>query len=181
MGYAGKEHEGVSRRAWLAAAGSTIVAGSLAATAQTVGAARWSETPLSPVESLATAFRNLTAALSSGDLDSFYGFMHPRFLMVDEDSPWRLDLPGFKDHIRFHISGVWESFAWVPRDVKVRAVGATGVVAGNATFRGKPRDAGFRLRHLLFSQGWIREADGWRMLLWHQAPVVGLTNEGSPE
>lgn len=172
--------EGLSRRAWLAAAGSMIVAGSGVAAAQGGGSARRVASGAPTVESLETAFRELTAALNRVDLDAFYGAMHPKLVMIDEDSPWRLDLAGFRDHIGFHGGGVWESFGWIPRDVKFRVFGSTGVTAGGATFRGKPKDAGFRLRHLLFTQGWVREGGGWKLLTWHQAPVVGLVASGSP-
>jgi hypothetical protein len=176
----GMSDEGLRRRAWLVAAGSAMAAGPSAATAHSGRPQR--RPPAGPTEAdaLAAAFGDLTAALNRGDLPAFYDLMHPQMLMIDEDSPWRLDLQGFKDHISFHGGGVWESFAWMPRDIRVRAVGTTGVVAGGATFRGKPKDAGFRLRHLLFSQGWVRDQSVWRMVLWHQAPIVGLVTDGVP-
>ncbi len=112
---------------------------------------------------LASAFAALTAALNRGDLAAFYAATHPRMMMIDEDSPWRFDLEGFKDHIRFHGGGVWESFAWQPHDVNVRVLGATGVVAGGATFRGKTQNAVFRLRHCCSRTGGCeteRDGDG---------------------
>lgn len=132
-------------------------------------------------QSLRAAFDAMVKALAEGQLEAFYGAMHPRFLMVDEDSPWRMDKAQFQDHISFHAGGVWEGFGWIPIDTRVRAFDATGAVMGTATFRGKPKDAGFRLRHLMYSQAWTRGADGaWKMLLWHQSPIVGHVTDGSP-
>jgi hypothetical protein len=168
-----------TRRQWLAGAALAAPCALFAAT-PVLAAATESRKVSGGTDSLQVAFQEVTAALNRGDLDAFYGFMHPKLLMIDEDSPWRLDLAGFKDHISFHGGGVWESFGWIPRDPQFRVVGETGVVAGGATFRGKPKDAGYRLRHLLYSQGWIRDAGVWRMVLWHQAPIVGLVTDGSP-
>jgi hypothetical protein len=129
---------------------------------------------------LRATFDGMVVALNSGQIDAFYALLHPKLLMIDEDSPWRLDLAGFQDHLGFHGGNLWESFAWKPSDVRVQVAGATGVIAGSATFRGKPKDSGYRLRPLLFSQGWIRDGADWRMVLWHQSPVIGHVTRGSP-
>lgn len=127
------------------------------------------------------AFGALVKALADGDLDGFYGAMHSQFVMIDEDSPFRMDKAQFRDHIGFHAGGVWEGFGWLPVSEQVRAFGRTGIVMGSATFRGKPKDAGFRLRHLMYAQTWTRGDDGcWQLLLWHQSPVVGHVLDGSP-
>jgi hypothetical protein len=47
-------------------------------------------------------------------------------------------------------------------------------------FRGKPKDAGFRLRPLLFTQAWVQLPTGWRLLNWHQSPSVGHVLQASP-
>jgi ketosteroid isomerase-like protein len=171
-------HVIASRRQWLTGVAAGLSAALLAAPEAVAATAAGSKA--SSQQSLEAAFLDVTAALNRGDLEAFYGFMHPKLLMIDEDAPWRLDLAGFKDHISFHGGGVWESFGWIPRDPRFHVSGNSGVVAGGATFRGKPKDAGYRLRHLLYSQGWIREAGAWRMVLWHQAPIVGLVTDGSP-
>lgn len=129
---------------------------------------------------LAAAFGGLVQSLQKGDLPGFYGVMHERFVMIDEDSPWRMSKQAFEEHIGFHVSGVWDSFAWFPIDVTARVFGTTGVVAGTATFRGKPKDAGFRLRPLLFSQAWVQVAGKWQLINWHQSPIIGLVNQASP-
>lgn len=129
---------------------------------------------------LTSAFDTMVSALNTGDIDRFWSYFDPAAIMIDEDAPWRFDLAGIKDHISFHGGGVWESFAWRPQAPRSSITGATGIIAGAATFRGKPKDAGFRLRHLLYVQGWRREKENWRLVLWHQSPLVGHVTHGSP-
>lgn len=163
-----------NRRDIIAAAGAaSIVGGPLLAGAVTGAADDGSR-------GVRAAFDAMVTALVNGDLDGFFGCMHARFVMIDEDSPWRLGKAAFQEHIGFHLSGIWESFAWVPGEVTSRAFGRTGIVAGTAMFRGKPKDAGFRLRPLLFMQAWVHGRDGWRLLNWHQSPTVGRVTGASP-
>jgi ketosteroid isomerase-like protein len=132
------------------------------------------------IETLRSAFDSLTAALAKGDLPGFYGMMLPDAVIMDEDLPFRVDRAGFQAHIAFHTQDNWESFAWRPHDVRFAVAGNTGVAAGFAMFRGKPRDAGFRLRPMMFSQGWTREKDTWRLASWQQSPIVGHVTAQSP-
>jgi ketosteroid isomerase-like protein len=129
---------------------------------------------------LADAFAALVAALGRGDLEGFYGLILPDAFIVDEDLPFRVDRDGFREHIDFHTSGVWEGFAWKPYDVRFAEQGTTGVSAGFAMFRGKPKDGGFRLRPMMFTQGWVRGPQGWRVASWQQSPVVGHVTHQSP-
>jgi ketosteroid isomerase-like protein len=130
--------------------------------------------------SLEAAFETLRAALKGGDVATFYGCMHDDFVMFDEDIPFRLDKQEFSRHIDFHIGGTWDAFEWYPRDRVCRVFGDTGIVAGYVTFRGKPKDAGFRQVHMSISQGWVRENGRWRLVLWHQSPLHGHVNSPSP-
>lgn len=129
---------------------------------------------------LQAGFDGLVAALARGDLDGFYGLMLPDAMIMDEDLPFRVDKAGFQAHIAFHGPDNWEGFAWKPSDPRFVVAGTTGAVTGFAMFRGKPRDAGFRLRPMLFSQGWSLTSDGWRLASWHQSPVVGHVSRQSP-
>jgi hypothetical protein len=129
---------------------------------------------------LPDAFAALVAALGRGDLEGFYGLILPGAYIVDEDLPFRVDRDGFRDHIAFHTSGIWDGFAWKPYDVRYAEMGATGVSAGFAMFRGRPKDAGFRLRPMMFTQGWTRTRDGWRVVSWQQSPIVGHVTQQSP-
>lgn len=135
---------------------------------------------MSEVETLEKAFAELVAALGKGDLDGFFGAILPDAVIVDEDLPFRVDRAGFQDHIAFHAGGPWEGFAWKPGDVRFHTLGSAGSVTGFAMFRGKPRDAGYRLRPMLFTQGWVRGTAGWRIASWHQSPIVGHINRPSP-
>ena len=61
----------------------------------------------------------------------------------------------------------------------VQTYGATGIVSDYATFRGKPKDAGFRQRFMGFTQTWINDSS-WRLVCWHQGPLHGQIDGASP-
>jgi len=131
--------------------------------------------------SLRAAFDRFAATLAGGDLPGFLGLFHDDAVVIAEDVPFRLGKQEFAEHLGFHGPSNWESYAWVPRAFRVEVFGNTGFVAGGATFRGKPKDAGFRLRHMLQTMGWHRGDDGqWRIVSFHQSPIVGLIEDGSP-
>ncbi|MBD2842615.1 YybH family protein [Erythrobacter rubeus] len=129
---------------------------------------------------LEQAFDSLVGALATGDLDGFYGLIEPDAVIMDEDLPFRVDRAGFQDHISFHGPENWEGFAWKPQQMRFREHGDTGVAVGFSMFRGKPKDAGFRLRPMMFSQSWTKTEGGWRVTSWHQSPIVGHVSEQSP-
>ena len=117
------------------------------------------------IQSLEAAFHAWKDGLNTGDLDAFWQAFDAEAEILDEDFPWRMDLDDFKDHIAFHAGGkgMWESFEWKPREMHFKVFGETGHVSGFSTFRGKPRDAGFRQRFMGFHpdlgvSGWSLEA-----------------------
>ncbi|MDG2243305.1 MAG: nuclear transport factor 2 family protein [Rhodospirillaceae bacterium] len=126
------------------------------------------------------AFQTFVQTLATGDLDAFYATIHEDAVIIDEDIPFRLTKAGFKDHIDFHIGGMWEGFTWQDRNPNFRTFGDTGLVASFATFRGKPVDSGYRQRHMAFTQGWHNFDEGWRLINWHQSPFDGHILEASP-
>ncbi len=128
---------------------------------------------------LEEAFIRWKNALGAGDLATFYGMMDDAMVIFDEDIPWRFSKADFMDHIEFHIPQ-WESFQWVPRDLRFQSFGATGIASGYATFRGKPKDAGFRQRFMGFTQTWVSEGNTWRLVCWHQGPLHGQIDGASP-
>jgi ketosteroid isomerase-like protein len=132
-----------------------------------------------PAEELETCFNAWRNALNQGDLDRFYSAIDEEAMVFDEDTPWRFSKTEFVDHIAFHATQ-WESFQWVPRDLRFQVRGDTGIVSGYATFRGKPKDCGFRQRFMGFTQTWLRGADGWKMLCLHQGPLHGQIDGASP-
>ncbi|MEO0410487.1 MAG: nuclear transport factor 2 family protein [Pseudomonadota bacterium] len=129
---------------------------------------------------LAEAFEAMRQALATGDLDAFYGAILPEAKILDEDLPFGGDRAAFEDHISFHGPDNWQGFAWVPRDLRFTQHSGAGSVVGYATFRGKPVDAGYRIRPMMFSQGWRKGKDGWKLALWHQSPIVGHITRISP-
>ena len=163
--------EELTRRSALAgaAAGTAAMAGPQIAMAQGDDVAEFVE-----------AFQTFVGYLGSGDLESFYGTIHDDAVIIDEDIPFRLTKAGFVDHINFHVSGLWEGFKWQERSPNFRVFGKTAIVASFATFRGKPVDAGYRQRHMAFTQGWQKFDEGWRLISWHQSPFDGHILEASP-
>ncbi|MFN0042379.1 MAG: hypothetical protein ACKVSF_04095, partial [Alphaproteobacteria bacterium] len=99
---------------------------------------------------------------------------------LDEDFPWRMSKAEFIDHIAFHTKGLWEGFEWIPREIVVKVWGTTGHVSGFSTFRGKPRDAGFRQRFMGFTTSWYHANGGWHLVCWHQSPLMGRIEGASP-
>jgi hypothetical protein len=120
-----------------------------------------------------TAFFALSTALKTGDLHTFYGLMHDEARLVDEDVPFLGSKDDFKKHIEWHVSGIWEAFEWKPRHPRFTQTDSTGAVVGYSTFRGKPIDAGYRQRHMFFSQGWSKVEGKWLMINWHQSTLDG--------
>jgi len=130
-------------------------------------------------ESLATAFSAWRDAFNGGDLETAYNAMDGEMVIFDEDIPWRFSKQDFMDHIEFHLP-VWESFAWVPRELRYQVRGAAGLVSGYATLRGKPADAGFRQRFMGFTQTWFHKNENWKLICWHQSPLQGQIEGASP-
>lgn len=130
-------------------------------------------------QELETCFKAWRDALNRGDLTSVYAAMDEDMVIYDEDIPWRFSKADFVDHIAFHVP-LWESFQWVPRELRFQTRGDTGIVSGYATFRGKPKDAGFRQRFMGFTQTWLRSGGGWALICWHQGPLYGQIHGASP-
>ncbi|MFN8185633.1 MAG: nuclear transport factor 2 family protein [Gaiellales bacterium] len=128
---------------------------------------------------LERAFGDWAAALNALDLDTFYSFFAEDSEILDEDYPWRMTKVEFVDHIAFH-SDVWESFQWVPRETAAKVWGTTGHVSGFSTFRGKPRDAGFRQRFMGFTTTWAHRDGQWVLVSWHQSVLAGRILGASP-
>ncbi len=128
---------------------------------------------------LEQAFQGWRGSLNKGDLDGMYAVMADDMVIFDEDIPWRFSKADFVDHINFHGAN-WEAFEWVPRELRFQERGDTGIVSGYATFRGKPKDAGFRQRFMGFTQTWLRSGDTWSLICWHQGPLHGQIEGASP-
>lgn len=134
------------------------------------------------VAGLTACFEEWTRALNTANLAVFWGYFHEESETLDEDYPWRMTKAEFMDHLDFHTrgKGLWESFEWLPREVNTKVWGTTGHTSGFATFRGKPRDAGFRQRFMGFTQTWCHANGRWMLYSWHQSPLLGRILHASP-
>jgi ketosteroid isomerase-like protein len=130
-------------------------------------------------QELDAGFKAWQDALNRGDMETFFAAMDDDIVIYDEDIPWRFSKADMIDHLSFHAK-VWDAFQWVPRELRFQTRGDTGIVSGFATFRGKPKDAGFRQRFMGFTQTWMRKCAGWTMLSWHQGPLNGQLDGASP-
>ena len=128
---------------------------------------------------LQSVFETWRNALNTGDLKAFYNLMDDDMVIFDEDIPWRFSKDDFENHIGFHIPN-WESFEWLPREMRYQTRGTSGIVSGYATFRGKPKYCGFRLRFMTFTQTWLKRKDAWSLICWHQGPLHGQIDGASP-
>lgn len=141
-------------------------------------------TDTADADSLRATFDSWYGALNGGDLDGFWAMFHDACEILDEDFPWRMTKTEFIDHIDFHAAGggtgLWEFFQWIPREVNVLTIGDTGHVSGFSTFRGKPRDAGFRQRFMGFTLTWTRQDGTWKLICWHQSVLAGRIDGASP-
>ncbi len=159
------------------AAGVVAATGPAAASQPRRGAAAPAD---AEVVALAATFERLSQSLNAGDGAAFLAVFDERAICIDEDAPFRMDKAGFVEHLGFHDSTTWENFAWVPREARHLVRGDSGFTAGTVTFRGKPRDAGFRQRHMLITITWHRDAGVWRIVSFHQTPVWGHVDGASP-
>ena len=128
---------------------------------------------------LQTVFETWTNALNTGELKAFYDLMDDDMVIFDEDIPWRFSKDDFESHIGFHVPN-WESFEWIPREMRYQTRETTGIVSGYSTFRGKPKDCGFRQRFMTFTQTWLKRKEVWSLICWHQGPLHGQIDGASP-
>jgi hypothetical protein len=130
--------------------------------------------------SLRAAFDRLSKTLNGGDVEGFLALRHDRAVVIDEDSPFVLDKALFREHVDFHLSGMWTALEWLPREPKFEVIGTTGVVSTYFTLRGKPKDAGFRLRHGLCTVCCNWDGAQWRAGMFNIDPLSGHVVDASP-
>jgi Domain of unknown function (DUF4440) len=124
--------------------------------------------------------QGLAVFQGKGTREAFFAFLADDVLVIDEDTPFVLDRAAFSDHIDFHLSGIWDSVAWMPRDTRIEVLGTSGVISGAFTFRGKPRDGGFRLRHGNFSLLCVLHSGVWRAMTFTLSPLQSHILDASP-
>lgn len=137
-------------------------------------------------DSLEAAFRAaIQGWQSSGRTVDILGFLHDDALVIESDTPFVLDKAAYTDHLGFHYGSgsapsLWESIAWVTKDARFEVLGDTGMVSGGFTVRGKPANAGFRLRHGNFSMLCTWNGQHWRALAVSLSPMQSHVLHASP-
>ncbi len=137
-------------------------------------------------QSLEEAFRiAIHGWRSSGRSADLLAFLHDEALVIESDTPFVLDKTAYANHLGFHrggdgTPGLWEAIDWVAKDVKYALLGRTGIVSGGFSIRGKPRSAGFRLRHGNFSMLCVWDGQQWRALAVTLSPMQSHVLEASP-
>jgi len=131
--------------------------------------------------SLEAAFRRAFGVFwGKGTIDAFYDFLDEEGSFVDEDTPFVLNKALFREHVDFHLGGMWSSLEWIPREPRFDVFGTTGLVSTYFTLRGKPKDAGFRLRHGLCTVVCHWDGRQWRAGLVNLDPLSGHIVDASP-
>lgn len=115
-----------------------------------------------------------------GEVASFDAFFDDAGFVIDEDTPFLLDKAQFSEHMDFHRSGVWSKREWIVREARFDVWGTTGVVSAYFTLRGKPKDAGFRLRHGVCTVGCYWDGRRWRGVTLNIDTLSGHVEGASP-
>lgn len=100
-------------------------------------------------------------------------------LIVVHDLPFPLDKTGYADHLAFH-SGQWEKLALIPSAIESRAYGDTVIVSAYFNERGKPKNAGFRLRPGFMTATLYPAGKAWRIIALHSSPLRAQLLDASP-
>lgn len=163
----------MSRRS---AVGSAILAPAALAAA---AAAPASAAPAADIEQ---AFRAMFAVpadqpgrLAAARLDR----LHEKARIIDHDVPFLLDPAGYADHLAFR-SALFERYELLLHHVQTVQHGTTAVASAYAIERGKPRDAGFRLRSCFVTAVFTRTGNRWQALSLHVGALLGQIVDASP-
>jgi hypothetical protein len=103
----------------------------------------------------------------------------PAAIVIDNDAPVPMDRADYADHLAFH-RPLWESRALVPYDITLRQTGETGIATAYLMDRGKPKDAGFRIRPSYATAVFARTGAGWQAIGLHIGPLNGQLIDISP-
>lgn len=122
----------------------------------------------------------LAAHAGAFDQGRRLGFLLPDGLAVVHDVPFPLDHAAYADHLAFH-GGNWDLLELVPQGVETIAVSAeNAIVSCFFLERGKPKNAGFRLRPG-FATATCMLVDGeWRALSVHFSSLRSQILDASP-
>ena len=107
-------------------------------------------------------------------------FLLPEGLAIVHDVPFPLDHAGYADHLEFH-RGNWDAHEWIAESVETVMHGVDhAVVSCYFNERGKPRDAGFRLRPGFATATCVRTPAGWKALSVHFSSLRSQVLDASP-
>ncbi len=107
-------------------------------------------------------------------------FLLPQGLAVVHDVPFPLDHAAYADHLAFHAQN-WELLEFAPQGVETVAVSeANAVVSCFFLERGKPKDAGFRLRPGFATATCVVVDGEWRALSVHFSSMRSQILDASP-
>jgi hypothetical protein len=103
----------------------------------------------------------------------------PAAIVIDNDAPVPMGRADYADHLAFH-RPLWESRALVPYDITLRQVGETGIATAYVMDRGKPKNAGFRIRPSYVTAVFGRAGSSWQAVGLHIGPLNGQLIDISP-
>ncbi len=100
-------------------------------------------------------------------------------IAIDSDAPFPMARADYADHLAFH-RPLWEKREWRAYEVAQKRVGDTGIVTAYLMDRGKPKNAGFRIRPTYCTAVFARTPAGWRAIGLHLGPLSGQLTDISP-
>ena len=132
-------------------------------------------------QALEAAFRQAFTTQAAGPFDPKLrlAFLTPDAIVIDHDVPFPLTAVGWADHLAFHAAN-WERHEWLAYDLTARLRGDTGIVSCSYAERGKPKDAGFRLRAGTCLAVCAREGSRWRAVGVALSPLSAQILDASP-
>jgi hypothetical protein len=134
-------------------------------------------------ENLQRFFETRFGALwGDGEKDALLDVISDEALLIDEDTPFIFNKQEYKEHMDWHMNGLWEKFAWKPRGISYLVTGSSGLISGNFSIHGKPRDAGYRQRDGMFSIvcDYDSRKNEWQVLKCHISPLFSAIHHNSP-
>jgi hypothetical protein len=154
--------------------------GSTAALAAAALPARLGATALTGAGASDAANAFLAAHAGAFDAARRHAFLLPEGFAVVHDVPFPLDHDAYGDHLAFHGQS-WERLEFMPQQLQTLMVSAdNAVVSCYFLERGKPRDAGFRLRAGFATATCVSVAGEWRALGVHFSPLRSQILDASP-
>ncbi|QGN53965.1 DUF4440 domain-containing protein [Novosphingobium sp. Gsoil 351] len=100
-------------------------------------------------------------------------------LVISDDVPFIMDKPTYADHLAF-LSSSWSSCELALLEPRSNLHRDTAVVSFLFNLRGRPNDAGFRLRSGVVTAVCVEDGGTWRALGLHFGALSGQITDASP-